>query len=383
MEAFHFITRAAELKEDTVAQYQLGVLYSCGHGCERNEKQARRWLQRAARQGSTNVDINNAVVAGKLLVEFEAQQNLSSSGMKQEDRWNRFLQSGVDPKYREETKSVMDFVKKGKDNPPSFKPFKFKNMDKIPDLAERAEQGSKTAQIFFTAMTLWDQVSAHLQSIEFHDAFIAFRAAERAWDRFPVPEHQWTSLHRAAKMAFDANPNDAEALFVILRCQMRANIHPIDGLAMAKKCVSLNPMVADFHHLLGCLHGFVEDFISATRCFERALELDPIPDWLYDRASSLRLQSDRNPNTVIKAYEDYIAASEPDSRKVPEAYYCIGQEYQMMNNDKKVEEFLKKATEAENPPVRLSFFGPVNDEFPPKFMLQNSLKNLMKIFVEN
>jgi tetratricopeptide (TPR) repeat protein len=184
-------------------------------------------------------------------------------------------------------------------------------------------------------------------------------------------------------MAFDANPNDAEALFVILHCQMRTNIHPIDGLAMAKKCVSLNPTVADFHHLLGCLHGFVEDFISATRCFERALELDPIPDWLYNRASSLRLQSDRNPNTVIKAYEDYIAASEPDSRKVPEAYYCIAQEYQMMNNDKKVEEFLKKATEAESPPVRLSLFGPVNDDFPPKFMLQNSLKKLMERVVES
>jgi tetratricopeptide (TPR) repeat protein len=110
--------------------------------------------------------------------------------------------------------------------------------------------------------------------------------------------------------------------------------------------------------------------IFLYRCFERALELDPVPDWLYDRASSLRLQSERNPAAVIKAYEDYIAASEPDSRKIPESYYCLGLEYLMLKNKKKAEEFLKKAIESESPPVRLPCFGPVEDDFPPKFMLK-------------
>ncbi len=91
---------------------------------------------------------------------------------------------------------------------------------------------------------------------------------------------------------------------------------------------------------------------------------------MYDRASSLRLQSKRKPAVVIKAYEDYIAASEPDARKVPEAYYCLGLEYQMLKNKKKAEEFLNKAIESESPPVRLPCFGPVEDDFPPKFLLK-------------
>ncbi len=98
--------------------------------------------------------------------------------------------------------------------------------------------------------------------------------------------------------------------------------------------------------------------------------MDPIPDWLYSRASSLRLQSKRKPAEVIKAYEDYIAASEPDARKVPEAFYCLALEYNELNNMEKAEEFLKKAIESESPPLRLPSFGPVEDDFPPKFLLK-------------
>jgi tetratricopeptide (TPR) repeat protein len=163
---------------------------------------------------------------------------------------------------------------------------------------------------------------------------------------------------------------------------MLKNFNALDGLEMAKKCVSLDPTVADFHRLLGSLHGFAGDFVSSNRCIERALELNPTPEWLYARATSLRLQSERDPAQVIKAYEDYISANEPDSRKVPEAYYCIGLEYQNLNNEEKAEEFLKKAIESESPPVRLSYFGPIEDDFPPKFYLK-TMKMLKKIGVIN
>jgi tetratricopeptide (TPR) repeat protein len=218
-----------------------------------------------------------------------------------------------------------------------------------------------------------EQANIHLQSNEFHKAFLTFRAAERTWELLPIMEEELISYHEASKMVFDANPNDAEALFVILRYQMINDFNPLESLEIAKKCVFLDPKVADFHHWVGSLEGSLADYDSSVRCFERALELDPNPEWLYDIATSLRLQSERNPAKVIKAYEDFISANEPDSRKVPEAYYCIGLEYQMMNNEKKAEEFLKKAIESESPPLRLSFLAlaPLRKAFLQKIFRRN------------
>jgi TPR repeat protein len=148
-EAFQFICRAAEIRGDPEAQLQLGVLYSCGHGCDRNEKLARRWLLRASRQGlKSKIDVNTTIKNGQKLVEFEAEQNLSSCGMKQQDRWDRFMQSKGDQKFRVESKSVLDFFKNARENSPTPSTNVNRSIDTIPEMTERAEQGSKIAQIF-------------------------------------------------------------------------------------------------------------------------------------------------------------------------------------------------------------------------------------------
>ena len=190
------------------------------------------------------------------------------------------------------------------------------------------------------------------------------------------------AFHQAAIRALDENRNDADALFMIMRYHRVNNFYAPDQIRMGQKCISLEPKVAYFHYMLGSIYGFAGDYISSVRCTDRALELDPNPEWLYDRASSLRLQSERNPAEVIKAYEDYISANEPDSRKVPEAYYCIGEQYLMLKDKGKAEEFLEKAIEAESPAVRLPYFGHVKDDFPPKFLLKK-LKMEMWRGVEN
>jgi TPR repeat protein len=120
-EAFHFIGRAAEMRGVAEAQQELGMLYSCGHGCDRNEKLARRWLLRADRQGSTmsKIDVNTTIKEGQKLVEFEAKQKLSSRGMKQRDRWDRYLVSRVEPEFKDESQSVLQFLKNGRENPPT------------------------------------------------------------------------------------------------------------------------------------------------------------------------------------------------------------------------------------------------------------------------
>ena len=188
-------------------------------------------------------------------------------------------------------------------------------------------------------MSMMEQANAYLQKNHFGKDFQTFRAAVRTWDLLPIDIDYLTAFYKAAQNALNTNHNNAEALFMILRYQIHNNFHPPDQIRMAQKCISLDPKVADFHCILGNLHGYADDYISSARCFDRALELDPNPKWLYGRASSMRFQSERNRAEVMKAYEDYIGANEPDSRKVPEAYYCIGQEYMMLKNNEKAEEF--------------------------------------------
>jgi hypothetical protein len=227
---------------------------------------ARRWLLRADRQGVTsNIDVNSTIKEGQKLVEFEAKQKLSSRGMKQQDRWDRYLVSKIEPEFKDESKSVLQFFKNGIENPPTPGANPSRAMKKLPELAQRAQQGSKTAQMFFTAMSMLEQAKAHLQSNKFRDAFLTLRAALRTWDLLPMTKHEWSAYHEAAKRAFDANPSDAEALYLILRYQMLTNFHFQDGLQMAKKCISLDPKVADFHHFSGSLHGFEGDFESSFR----------------------------------------------------------------------------------------------------------------------
>ncbi len=79
--------------------------------------------------------------------------------------------------------------------------------------------------------------------------------------------------------------------------------------------------------------------------------------------------SGQHPEIVIKAYQDFLSANEQDSPNVPEAYYSIGHQYLKLRNEKKAEEFLKKALQSESQTVRLPCFGPVDDNLAPKFYL--------------
>ena len=72
---------------------------------------------------------------------------------------------------------------------------------------------------------------------------------------------------------------------------------------MAKRIASIEPNVGEYHHMLGCLQGFEGDFSSAQRSIERALELEANPDWIYDKGSTMRLQTDHDPAALIATYE--------------------------------------------------------------------------------
>ena len=66
-----------------------GLLYSAGHGCERDETQARRWLQRAKRQNLgtfqtlqgvsvVDVSVDDVIATGVQIVSFETTNQLKT-----------------------------------------------------------------------------------------------------------------------------------------------------------------------------------------------------------------------------------------------------------------------------------------------------------------
>jgi len=75
----------------------------------------------------------------------------------------------------------------------------FGMLEKIPELAERADKGSKAAKRFFAARSMLEEASAHLVSKDFSKAFQSFRAAKRTWQLLPISELQWTAFHKSAK----------------------------------------------------------------------------------------------------------------------------------------------------------------------------------------
>lgn len=74
-------------------------------------------------------------------------------------------------------------------------------------------------------------------------------------------------------------------------------------VSMARRLVEINPSKAEYHHFLGCLYGFQGDYISSQLNIENALKIEFNPDWLYDKASSMRLLEGHDPLELISVYQ--------------------------------------------------------------------------------
>jgi hypothetical protein len=74
-------------------------------------------------------------------------------------------------------------------------------------------------------------------------------------------------------------------------------------VSLARRLVEINPAKAEYHHVLGCLYGFQGDCISSQLNIENALKIEFNPEWLYDKASSMRLREGHDPLEVISVYQ--------------------------------------------------------------------------------
>ncbi|PAA81453.1 hypothetical protein BOX15_Mlig024716g1, partial [Macrostomum lignano] len=367
-----YIRKAAD-SENEDAQRTYGHILAFGHGCERNVSQARRWLLRSKQPQS---DVDELIKYSTAVIEFEAAEKLSKTGLTYFERIERYAESLVSSEEKQGVKDLLRIFKNSHENPPHptrlYSDFNLSAV--MPMMAKRVAQGSKTAQKFFVCLNLLDQADLALEINRISDAFRLYRQADRVWHPLPVDLEKLRRLFSAATQAFERNPRDADALYVIVHYNMALKLCSLaELLRMASMCTHLNPDVADYHNLVGHLHAFNGDYIASHRSIERALELEWEPDWLYSKASSLRLQDGVDREAVIKAYEEYISSSEPDNHNVPKAFYSLAESYSITDIEK-AREYFEKGLRAESPEIRLPVFESL-DDFPPK--------KLMKIILQD
>jgi len=275
---------------------------------------------------------------GRDTYEYETQQQLKPDGMTIQERKRRFATSRLNDVNHPATSAYLQLldVLAGERTPrtPNVRNMNGINPEYMNELMSRAENGSITAQFFFKACEILEQAMDHLSRHQFTDAFKLYRLSQREWD-LPIIEFGffYSICLAAAKQTLDHNSKDADALYALARIDKTQSNE--EKLLMVKRCVELDPSVPDFHHLLGSMLGFVGDYKNGLRAVERAIEILPNhPDWLYTRATLMRLAEDqeglRNKKysvDVAEAYLKFMSSNPMDHRKFPEACYSLAHIY--------------------------------------------------------
>ena len=123
------------------------------------------------------------------------------------------------------------------------------------------------------------------------------------WDCLQLHPDFLSRLVTAANIANYNDPNNSEVHFIMLCLALSCNIgHSNDQLNEALLCVKLNPEVADYHFMLANVYSNMNMHELALKCFDRALELEFKPEWLYDRAETIALWVERTPNPRREQY---------------------------------------------------------------------------------
>ena len=130
---------------------------------------------------------------------------------------------------------------------------------------------------------------------------------------------------------------------------------------------------ADFHYAIGIIYSNFGKFGKALKCLDRALDLHFHPEWLFYRATFLRLHKKSSDFQVIEAYERFLLSTPPDGRFVSHAHYAIALSFFRLGKLKHAQMSWVKGQKAEN--IRLPCFKPVDeDDYSPKDEVQNLLR---------
>ncbi|PAA57002.1 hypothetical protein BOX15_Mlig011296g1, partial [Macrostomum lignano] len=379
-DSVYFLRHAAENGNEE-AQWTLGFLLSIGHGCDRDAAEARIWMLRSKKQSKKCID--DLIEQSSQFVRVEAARGLSTKdGLSQLERIERLcIASLSNSMARDATKEVFELLRQETEcelHPGTSSWCEMVNMlttEKL--MAKRVAEGSKTAQLYFIAHDLLDQMRWALKSKN-PEAFRLYRLAARAWQPLMFDMDTWDELLAAATEAFEKNPRDADAYFAICQCHACKNMSNNKELVrMALTCTNLNPNVADYYVFLCNMYAFVEDGVGSLKAVERALELEWEPTWLLEKAKALvqKYINRQDRSIIIEAYKEFIAANEKDQRHIPEANYYLSYEYMEMKDEEMAREYYQRGLRAESPEVRLPCFEPVQD-YRPKEIVEAMFKIL-------
>jgi tetratricopeptide (TPR) repeat protein len=377
-EAFELYLRASKLPHVDVplVNSTLATLYAKGHGCERNETEARRCFERQkGSQYEEDKSVEDTLELGADICNFEKEHNLTTDDMTLNDRAERFLLA--DPEWKPESIAFLkDFRKAAeKKMEPCYAAILDAN-ETIPRMIKLAEAGSVTAKKYLDSLMLSRQAVTCLRNKQPAEAFRLLVEAYRIWDIFFLPYDELVLLIRTLERFGDCD-QDKNASFCKLLSVFNNDVK--GATIFARRCIRLFPDEPLFRIHLSCLYAFVSDFSSSMEEINKALELEYRPTWVYLKAACMKfLIDERMPKSQIKKaiaiYEEYLEKSPKDDRKVVESLYSIGDYYSTMNDDRTAKVYWKRAQEAEK--KRLPVLEPVESSY--KLMSNLVLNDLLR-----
>jgi TPR repeat protein len=361
-EAFKFAEEAAKVG-NAHAQFFMGEVLSFGHGCEQDSSEALRWFNRAKLQG---VECNlERPKLGLAMWTFEKEKGLERS-VSIKERIRRYRNSML-PKDNTEALEIIRLFDEIHDAaPPDLKGLARKfDVSWTPELLRRASNGSLTAQWFLTSMGLRAHAVALMMQNRLAEGFARLREALQSWDIYL--DHPLFHVCVAQVLELDSKQADAQFAFLYI---FRGSTE--ERVDLAEKFVVDHPLESDFHHLLACAYGFAGNWEASLRAIDRALYLKPDKfDWLYHRATALRLLLEENctmsdTDRVVNAYEMFLSKNPPDHRKVPEALYCVAMLKISSQQEEFAISFYARGQAAEDSSIRLPNLAPIEDTWGPK-----------------
>ncbi len=109
-EAFVLINQAAQMG-NTDAMFTLGNLLAYGHGCPKNEKEARRWLRCSGLYHDSR-EMEKHMHFAKRVVEYEKAKKLDIDELTYQERMSRFVARDLAQMPKEKARYVKDKLKK-------------------------------------------------------------------------------------------------------------------------------------------------------------------------------------------------------------------------------------------------------------------------------
>jgi hypothetical protein len=222
-------------------------MYAYGHGCKRDTGESRRWFLRAERQGykpdllsfTTSQIIQNFKDHGQMISKFEEQEHLSNSQMSVSDRVSRFYKAKTPLKEHSILDKGFSILKAFGIQGHSPAPSPIINTEEaFKAVKERANLGSTMAGRILKARELTNQA---LNSCKPKEAFKLFIEASKIFDLVLVDKEILQGYLKSAKIVLDDNPEDCDALFIILMGNMFTNYDPNESVSQARRCIELNP----------------------------------------------------------------------------------------------------------------------------------------------